>query len=73
MNAVLSAREAMHGYTLYTFPFMSCDRCAAHMVQAGIKRTVAPCCPDHLKERWETTLNDARGIYRESGVECVEV
>lgn len=73
MNAVLSARESLHGYTLYTFPFMSCDRCAAHMIQAGIKRTVANVCPDHLRDRWDDTLTRARNYYREAGISCEEI
>lgn len=35
MNALLSSRERVDGYTLYTYPFASCDRCAVHMLQAA--------------------------------------
>lgn len=73
MNAVLSAREPLNGCTLYTWPFMSCDRCAAHMVQAGIKRTVAPVITPELAVRWEKSISTARRLYREAGVVCKEV
>jgi len=69
MNAALAAREPLHGFTLYTWPFMSCDRCAAHMIQAGIKRCVAPACPPHLQERWKDSLASASAILAEAGVE----
>jgi dCMP deaminase len=73
MNAALSAREPLHGCTLYTWPFMSCDRCAVHMIQAGIKRTVAPKLPQHLEERWADLIGRARTCFAEAGVRCEEV
>lgn len=68
MNAILAATESVRGYTLYTFPFLTCDRCAAHVIQAGIIRVVAPKCPDHLLERWEDTFKRARKLYDEASV-----
>lgn len=73
MNAIISAREPLHGFTLYLFPFLSCDRCAAHVIQAGIKRVVACKCPPYLAERWEETLVRARQMYREAGVSVEEI
>lgn len=75
MNAVLSARERMDGYTLYTYPFASCDRCAVHMVQCGIKRYVAPPLPEHLKERWGAALEKTYKIFQEAGcqVDLIEI
>lgn len=70
MNAVLTAREPLHGYTLYTQPFLTCDRCAVHMIQAGIKRVVAP---ENTDERWAEAFVRARGFYAEAGVEVLEL
>jgi dCMP deaminase len=42
VNALMFAQRAVVGCTLYTSPFMSCSRCAAMMIQAGIRRHVAP-------------------------------
>lgn len=39
VNAVMHAREQVEGYTLYTTG-PSCDRCAVHMIHAGIRRFV---------------------------------
>lgn len=72
MNAILSAREPLLGYTLYTHPFLTCDRCAVHVIQAGIKRVVCAACPEHLKERWEHTFVKARQVYKEAGVSLVQ-
>ncbi len=68
MNAILSAREPVTGYTLYTWPFLSCDRCAPHVIQAGIARVVAPSLPEHLAGRWETNLSRSVDYFREAGV-----
>jgi dCMP deaminase len=68
MNAILTARERLDGYTLYTHPFLTCDRCSVHVIQAGIKRVVAPVCPVHLVERWQHLFDKSRAYYMEAGV-----
>jgi dCMP deaminase len=67
MNAILAAREPLHGYTLYTVPFMSCDSCAAHVVQAGIVRCVAPRATADQLTRWRESMDRALTIFREAG------
>jgi dCMP deaminase len=42
VNALMFAQRPVIGCTLYTSPFMSCSRCAALLIQAGITRHVAP-------------------------------
>ena len=66
MNAVLFARQDLSGHTLYTWPFSSCDRCAVHMIQAGISRVVAPV---NKEPRWEEALNFAINLFHEAGME----
>ena len=68
MNAILSAKQPLTGCTLYTYPFLTCDRCSVHVIQAGITRVVAPTCPTHLQERWEDTFQKARKYYEEANV-----
>jgi dCMP deaminase len=68
INAILTAREPLHGYTLYTWPFLTCKRCALHVVQTGIKRVVAPIVPPDKMDRWEKSLKDAQAVYDEAGV-----
>lgn len=72
MNAILSAREPLHGYTLYS-TFVPCDRCAPHIIQAGIKRVVAPIFPDHMRERWGEMMDYSRYHLKECGVKCDEL
>lgn len=72
-NAIVNANEKLAGYTLYVVPMPPCDRCAALIIQAGIKKIVCPeATPDKL-ERWEEAFNRAKTMYNEAGVELVEL
>ncbi len=73
MNAVFNAKEPVAGYTLYTWPFLSCQRCAVHVIQAGIVRTVAPCPTAEKLERWAQALEQSRDYFIECGVVVVEI
>jgi dCMP deaminase len=73
MNALLHAKESVKGATLYTFPFLSCDRCAVHMLQAGITRFVAPKLDTEAGKRWEPTFVKTRKYCLECGVETNEL
>lgn len=55
MNALIFAQRSLHGATLYTYPFMSCSRCATMMIQAGIVRHVAPVCVDIERQKYLRT------------------
>ena len=67
MNAMQFAQDAsLLGYTLYTYPFLSCDRCYVHMLQSGITRFVAPKCPPELEERWGDAFDKVRSYASES-------
>ena len=68
MNAILHAREPLHGYTLYTWPMMSCDRCAVQVIQSGIARVVAPKLSREISKRWEKSLIQSAGYFAEAGV-----
>lgn len=72
INAMDSVPEPLRGYTLYTYPFMSCCRCATQVIKRGIVRCVAPEMPAHLAERWEADIGLSRVMFREAGVELVE-
>lgn len=61
MNAIFNAKRSVRGCTLYTWPFMSCDKCAPHMLQAGITRFVAPDTPSEIKERWHDSIELSKG------------
>ena len=65
VNAILSAERSLIQHTLYTWPFLSCSRCASIVIQAGITRVVAPV---NQIPRWEENLRISRGLFDEAGV-----
>lgn len=73
MNAVMNAKESTKGYTLYTWPFLSCNRCAVHMAQAGIIRAVAPRATAKKLERWGDSFRKTCEYFLECGIEIIEV
>lgn len=73
MNAAKWAREPLDGYTLYTYPFMSCDRCFVHMLNEGITRFVAPRPNADQLTRWGDAFEKTKTYAREAGVELLEL
>lgn len=72
VNALMFAREPVHGCTLYTTPFLSCDRCCVQMIQAGITRFVAPAPTDEQTERWGDAWDRTKKYILECGLSyCV--
>ena len=73
LNAILTSPERPHGCTLYVYPPAlipgTCARCAAAVIQAGIRRVV--CLESALlpfNERWRASYEEAFTLYREAGV-----
>lgn len=74
MNAILFAHRDLSGFTLYTWPLLSCDRCFVFVAQAGIRRCVAPVLTDPgLIERWGPQMTKVRGYAQEMSIEMVEI
>jgi dCMP deaminase len=73
MNAILNAKEALNGYTLYEWPptthAPTCERCAAHVIQAGITRVVGYKTTENIKNIWSEASEKAYAMYVEAGVE----
>lgn len=72
VNAVLSAREPLAGYTMYTYPgglAPSCDRCATIVIQAGIRRIVHERVDNDFSRRWDPARS--LELYNQAGVEVV--
>lgn len=71
INALLFAHDSVKGCTLYTYPFMPCDRCCVQILQAGITRIVTvKVVPD---ERWREAFDRTKLYCAESHVELVEI
>ena len=64
-NAILNARERLEGYTIYNYPLAPCTHCAVQIIQAGIKRVVAPV---NDNPRWNDSLARAQSYFAECGV-----
>lgn len=68
-NAIVNAREPLHGYCIYVWPFPPCSSCASLIVQAGIARVVAPTPTEEQLERWGDSMAIADTILSEGGLE----
>lgn len=64
-NAILHANERPVGYTIYTWPFQPCSRCAGLIIQAGLKRVVAPA---YEGDRWTENFTLAAQMLAEAHV-----
>lgn len=74
INALLFAgRPIPEGSTLYTYPFISCDRCVVQMLQAGIKSFVAPKPSEDKLARWAEAFERTRKYIKECGGTLLEV
>jgi dCMP deaminase len=68
MNAILNAHGSVQGCTLYV-PFPPCDRCAVHVVQAGITRVVYVEPTEDIKSRWSEAFVQTAAIFDDAGIE----
>lgn len=72
-NAIMLAHTSVRSMTIYVHPFMPCDRCAVQVIQAGIKRVLAPLPTDAQNQRWGKHFEKSRRYFAESGVILLEV
>lgn len=68
INALLFATQPLDGTTLFLWPFLSCSKCTAIIINAGIKRVVAPLS---FNPRWEKSIELSQTLYHEAGVQVV--
>lgn len=75
VNAILHSREPLNGYTMYTMqdPHIgySCDRCTAHVIQAGIRTVVS--APRVMNPRWDESIDRGISMYQDAGVKLLEL
>lgn len=67
MNAILSARESLHGYTIYVSPLFPCSNCASAIIQSGIKAVIARM--GQPREEWAKSFAAAQDMFRQARVE----
>lgn len=67
-NALAFANANLTGCTIYVYPMPPCSRCAAQIIQAGIKRIVTQRPdPDRLA-RWQEDFQLTDEMCQETGV-----
>jgi dCMP deaminase len=68
INALLFATQPLEGTTLFLWPFLSCSKCTAIIINSGITRVVAP---ESFNPRWEESIKLSQTLYHEAGVKVV--
>jgi dCMP deaminase len=66
MNALLSCREEVDGYTLYVSPLFPCSNCAAAIIQSGVKTVVATM--GEVRIDWQQSFFVAKEMFEQAGV-----
>lgn len=61
----------LNGATIYVFPLMTCNQCAAQLIQAGIIKVVVPAMVEPL--RWQESFDTARLMFVEAGVAVARI
>jgi dCMP deaminase len=71
LNAILSAKESLAGYSIFVWPFQPCAQCAAAIIQSGITEVYCP-YSDHLAhERWSESFKAALQMFDEAEVRLI--
>ena len=67
MNVILHAREPLHGYAIFLYPLLPCDRCSVHIIQSGIKAVACKASIEEHPERWVESVRRSEQYYKEAG------
>jgi len=73
INAILMAKTDLTGCTIYVHPFTPCARCAAVIIQTGIKRIVTKTPTPELLERWGNSTAESLTMFNEAGLKYCEI
>lgn len=74
LNAILAAKEPLHGCSIVVYPFQPCAQCAAAIIQAGITEVICPeisTRPEDMSTastRWAASFHAARSMFHEAGI-----
>lgn len=67
LNAILNAREPLHGYTIYVSPLFPCSNCAAAIIQSGIHTVIARM--GQPREEWAKSFEAARDMFQQADID----
>ena len=73
MNAVINARQAIDGTTVYVWPMLPCIRCSVILAQSHIKCVVSRRLPQDLVERWGESIEKSKKVFEELGITVIEL
>lgn len=68
LNAILHAKQDLSGCSLFVTPLPPCSRCAAVIIQSGIKEVFALVSKDERQQRWSESGYIAQQMFDEAGV-----
>ena len=71
LNAILSAKEPLNGYSLFVWPFQPCSQCAAAIIQSGIKDVYCPFTDHSANDRWSDSFKSALQMLDEANVRVI--
>lgn len=71
VNAILFARRALDGCTLYV-THHPCGPCAAIIAQSGISRVVVP-KENGLSDKWAEDIAEAKWIFNQAGIKLESI
>ena len=66
LNAILSARESLAGYVMFTTPFPPCAHCASVIIKAQISEVYSTITS--IPDRWVENFELAKQIFKEAGI-----
>ncbi len=69
-NAILFAKQDLHGMAIYTTPLQPCSRCASLIIQSGIKKVVSYSSSEE-NPRWKDNFALAKELFEEAEVELI--
>ncbi len=65
----MTAKQDITGCSLATYPLPPCTNCAPLIIQAGVKRVIAPIMSSSISERWGESCKIAEEQFKEVGIE----
>jgi len=68
-NAIMFAKQDLEGCSIYVWPLPSCANCTATIIQAGIKRVIAPKPTKEQEERWKDSFDVSDQMFKEAEVQ----
>lgn len=73
VNAIISAKTDIKGFTIYSYPIPPCERCAVELIQAGISTVVSIKMSEDIRSRWEQSVGLSRELFDEVDINYIEI